>query len=172
MLVGGGRRNMSGYVYSIVCIAAAGGIVCVVSPDSGIKKHLKLVCALCLLCVMIAPTSNFINSLRDVFDIDGTGLLGESDGEVRDAYESIYNRYLEGGYSDNIGEAVKDVLYEKMGVSKENCRMLVQLSEKDGVREIRKITVILSGANVFKDPDQIKNTVFETFGCECECAIE
>ncbi len=165
---------MSGYVYSIVCIAAAGGIVCIISPDSAIKKHLKLVCALCLLCVMIAPISNFINNIRDFFDTDGSQIFGETDEGVRDTYESIYDRYLEGGYSDNIGETVKDILYEKTGISKENCRVNVQFSDKngDGVREPSKITVILSGSDIFRDPEQINALIAGIFGCECECAID
>ena len=56
----------------------------------------------------------------------------------------------------------------------ENPLINVQFSDKDGdgVREVQRITVILSGGDVFRDPDQIKRTVFETFGCECECAID
>ena len=166
---------MNGYIYSIVCIAAAGGIVCILSPSSGIKKHLRLVCALCLLCVMISPVSNFLNSIRDFFDGEGSELFEtDENGELRDTYESIYNKYLEGGYSDNVGEAVKDILYENLGVSKENCRVSVQFADKngDGVREPTKITVILSGKEVLRDPSTVKELVSNVFECDCVCAID
>ena len=167
---------MNGYIYSIVCIAAAGGIVSIISPNSAIKKHLKLLCALCLLCVMIAPVSNFINGVRDFFETDGSEIFGSSDteSELRDKYENIYNKYLEGGYSDNVGEAVKDILYENLGVAKENCRVNVNFSDKDGdgVREPSKITVILSGKEIFRDPETVKKLISDIFKCECECAID
>ena len=167
---------MNGYIYSIVCIAAAGGIVSIISPSSGIKKHLKLVCALCLLCVMIAPISNFISGMRDFFESDSSEFFGTSDieSELRDKYESIYDKYLEGGYGDSVGEAVKAILYEEKGVAKENCRVSVQFADNDGdgAREPSKITVILSGKDVFRDPEDIKELVSEIFECECVCAID
>ena len=166
---------MNGYIYSIVCIAAAGGIVCILSPSSGIKKHLRLVCALCLLCVMISPVSNFLNSIRDFFDGEGSELFEtDENGELRDTYESIYNKYLEGGYSDNVGEAVKDILYENLGVSKENCRVSVQFADNDsdGMREPSKITVILSGKEALRDPSTVKELLSNVFECDCVCAID
>lgn len=179
MLVGGGRRTVNGYIYSIVCIAAAGGIVCIAAPEgvqSGIKKHLKLVCALCLLSVMIAPVSKFINNVRDFFESDGSDIFGEAGGEdeLRGTYESIYNKYLEGGYSDNVGAAVKDILYERLGIAKESCQINVEFADKDGdgTREPSKITVILTGSEIFRDPDPIKSLVSEVFECDCECAID
>ncbi len=167
---------MNGYIYSIVCIAAAGGIVAIISPNSKTKKHLKLLCALCILCVMIAPVSNFIDGVREFFETDGEELFGdgEAESELRDKYENIYNKYLEGGYSDNVGEAVKDILYEELGVAKENCRVNVNFSDTDGdgVREPSKITVVLSGKEIFRDPRTVKKLVSDIFKCECECAID
>ena len=88
--------------------------------------------------------------------------------------EQIYDKYLEGGYSDNVGEAVKEILYERLGVSKENCRVAVSFADKDGdgVREPSKITVILSGKEIFRDPSTVKALIQSLFKCDCECAID
>ena len=73
-----------------------------------------------------------------------------------------------------MGEAVKDILYEELGVGKENCRVSVNFSDTDGdgVREPSKITVVLSGKEIFRDPRTVKNLVYDIFKCECECAID
>ncbi len=167
---------MNGYIYSIVCVAAAGGIVCIVTPDKGIKKHIKFVCALCLISVLIAPISGFISGIKDFFEGEGEEIFGSigEEGELRDKYESIYNKYFEGGYGENIGQAVKDSLYEKFGIENDKCRINVVLSDNDGdgVKEPSKITVILNGDAIFKDPTPIKRFISELFKCECKCAIE
>ena len=94
--------------------------------------------------------------------------------ELRDKYEDIYNKYFEGDYGENIGQAVKDSLYEKFGIANDKCRINVELSDSDGdgIKEPRRITVILNGRAIFKDPEAIKKFISELFKCECKCAIE
>ena len=166
---------MNGYIYSVVCIAAACGITLALTGER-IKKHVKLVCSLCLLCVMINPVFSLINGLKEIFDEDISGIVGE-DGEkneLRENYESIFDSYLEGGYGNNVGQAVKDCLYEKYGIPKEECRVMVEFTDKnsDGVREPSRITVVLSKGSVFRDPSEIKSFIEGLFECACRCAIE
>ena len=53
-------------------------------------------------------------------------------------------------------------------------RATVKFADKngDGINEVEKITVILSGKAVFVDPASIKACIGETFDAECVCAIE
>ena len=178
MFVSGRSRTVSGYIYSIVCISAAVGIVCIIAPDGirgGIRKHLKLVCSLCLLCVLIGPLLGFINSIKDVISQGKDALTNFiSDEELRDGYESIYDKYLEGDYGDNVGKAVKNSIREQFGIPESECRVNVEFADEDGdgVKEPSKITVIFSGRSVFRDPKEIKSFVSELFGCECICAVD
>ena len=166
---------MSGYVYSIVCVAAGLGIVGIMSPSgagSGLKKHLKLVCALFLLCVLISPLADFIDTVKELFPDGGTE-NGELDREaLRESYESIYDSYLEGGYGESLEVVIKKMLSERFGIPKEECRALIDFSEEDGVKVPKRITLIFKGGAVFRDPKEIKKFVSETFGCECRCAAE
>lgn len=169
---------MNGYIYSIVCIAAAVGIVCVIAPDgtkSGIKKHLKLVCSLCLLCVLISPVASFINNVRN-FLSDGRDAImdGLNRDELQGSYESIYDKYFEGNYGENVGQAVKRSLSERFGIPESECRVNVGFADNngDGVKEPSKVTVILGGRSVLRDPKEIKSFVSELLGCECVCAVD
>ena len=165
---------MRAYIYSVVCVAAIGGIALMVSPDgmrSGIKKHMRLICSLCMLCVMISPVSELLNGIRDIGDEIGDS--GEED-RLHGIYESIYEEKNEEVYRDSIGKTVKDQLYENLSVPSDECRVSVEFSDTDGdgIREPRKITVILSGGSIFKDPRRVEALVSKKFGCECVCAIE
>lgn len=169
---------MNGYVYSVVCVAAACGIVCIVSPEgvrSGIKKHLKLVCSLCLLSVLISPIAELMDGMSHIIDGGGESIFGEVDKtELRESYESIYDKYIDGGYGDNVGQAAKEMLYEKFGIPEEECRIQVEFADKngDGVREPFRMVVILSGRSMFREPESIRSFLTESFDCQCECAIE
>lgn len=167
---------MREYIFSVVCAAALGGAVIMIAPDgvrSGLKKHVKLVCALCLLCVLIAPGGKLIGVIKDGFgDINFSGPGAEN--ELQSIYESMYEDNLELGFGDGLGELVKDKLFEKFSVPRDGCRVSVSFKDGDGdgFREPLKITVILSGASIFKEPRAIENYISDVFGCECTCAIE
>ena len=108
-----------------------------------------------------------VEDLSGIFDTD-------SEGELYDKYDEIYQSYLDGGYGENIGEAVKDVLHGRFDIKKDNCRVLTEFADKngDGAREPKKITVILSGEAKLKEPDSIKTFISELFECDVSVAIE
>ena len=167
---------MNAYIYSIVCMAAACGIVCIIAPTgvrTGLKKHLKLVCAFCLLCVLVNPIVSFLDNLRETFEEYSLSWGGDN-GELRDSYESLYDKYIDGGYGESIGKVAKEMLLERFGMPENECRITVQFDDEngDGAREPKKIVVILSGASVFRDPTPIREFLSESFECICECALE
>ena len=173
MLVGGGRRYLSEYIYSIVCVSAAIGIALSVSPEGGLKKHLRLICALCFLCVLIGPLTEIFDTVKNAFGAFDREITDENEG-TEAKYEKIYSEYMEGGYGENVEKAVKDILGTRFGIPESEISAVVVFADKngDGVKEVERITVILSGRSVFRDPAEIKVCVSETFACECLCAIE
>ena len=179
MLVGGrGRHALKEYIYSIASFSFALGLVLVIAPDGvrqGIKKHVKFIGALCLICILIDPVAELIGTLHNLSNKDLSGFIGESDkGELYDKYENIYESYLDGSYGENVGAAVKDSLLKKFGIKKDNCRVLTEFCNGDGdeARKPQKITIILSGDDKFRDPDKIKSFISDTFDCEAAVAVE
>ena len=175
-----GRRwcALKTYVYSVVSFSLALGILLLLVPDGvrqGLKKHVKFIGVLCLLCVLINPATALIESLEELLSGDPSIIFGEPrEDELYAKYEDIYQSYLDGSYGENVGDAVKDSLFEKFGIKKESCRVLTELSDNDGdgVRTPQKITVVLSGADRFRDPEAIKEFVAEVFGCDSAVALE
>lgn len=179
MLFCGGRWcNLREYVYSVVSFSFAFGLVMILAPDGvrqGIKKHIKLIGALCLVCILIDPVSELLDTLENVSSGNMSEITGGiAEGELYDKYDEIYQSYLDGSYGENIGEAVKDALLKKFDIKKENCRVLTEFHDKngDGVREPKKITVVLSGADKFRDPEMIKGFLSSLFECNVVAAIE
>ena len=167
---------MREYLYSIVCFTCATGLVLILAPDGvrqGLKKHVKFIGALCLICILIKPTTELLDALDSFGDNGFSGII-DDESKLYDKYEEIYQNYLDGGYGENIGDAVKDSLYERFQIEKKHCRILTEFADRngDGIREPKKITVILSGSAKFKEPESIKCFVSELFDCEAVVAIE
>lgn len=169
---------MREYVYSIVSLSSAVGVILMLAPDGvrqGLKKHIKFISALCLVCVLINPVSEFLYTFDDLLHSDHLEFIGGvNEGELYEKYDEIYQSYLEGSYGENIGGAVKDALSEKYGIKKENCRVLTEFydNDRDGIREPKKITVVLSGLDRFRDPEMIKRFLSDIFNCDVAVAIE
>ena len=169
---------MKNYMYSLISFSFAFGILLALAPDGvrkGLKNHVKLIGVLSLLCILISPATTFIESLGHLVSGDASIIFGElRKEELYDKYEEIYESCLDGSYGENVGAAVKDSLFARFGIKKENCRVLTELSDSDGdgVRTPEKITVILSGEDRFRDPEKIMEFVWEIFGCESTVALE
>ena len=167
---------MREYVYSIVSFSSAAGLLLILLPSGtrhGLKKHVKLICALCLVCILIDPLSDLIGSIDELFSGD-LSIYEDNGGELYERYEQIYQSYLDGSYGDNIGQVVKDALFEKFDIKRENCRVLTEFYDNngDGVREPKRITVVLSGEDKFRDPETVKEFLSSVFECEIAAAIE
>ena len=165
---------MRGYIYSIVVLSAVIGVIFSLTPKSqGLRKHLRFISSVCLLCVLTSPAAELVDELFSMGK-DLAGSVSQSEKELQDKYEGIFDDYLEGKYGENIGQAVKDALYDKFNIKNENCRVATEFSysEKDGLKTPRKITVVLSGRAIYVDPLKVKDFISEVFGCEAEVAME
>ena len=167
---------MREYIYGVILISAAIGIISILSPEGGgqgLKKHIRLISSVCLLCVLIEPASKLIDELFSMGK-ELSESISQGENEVLDQYEKIYEDYFEGKYGDNVGQAVKEALYDKFSIKNENCRVATEFSysENDGVKTPRKITVVLSGQAVYVDPLTVTEFISELFGCESEVDLE
>lgn len=165
---------MRTYIYSVVCMAALGGAVLIVTPEgvrSGLKKHIRLICSLCLLCVMISPISQVLDGLKNIGEMIKSP---DEEQSLHGVYESMYEEMSESGYSESLGEAVKKELDVSFSIPSDDVRTTVEFSDADGdgFREPIKITVLLSGLSILKDPRKIEQLISEKFDCECVCAAD
>ena len=165
---------MRGYLYTVVCMAALSGVVLLVAPDgvkSGLKKHIRLICSICMLCIMISPISRVVDGIKNIGD-----MIIEPDKEdgLHSAYESMYEEKNEENFSEVLEDAVKEELKNALSISANECRTIIEFSDvdDDGFREPVKITVVLSGTAIFKNPRNVESIIFGKFGCDCVCAIE
>ncbi len=164
---------MNGYIYSIVAVATAIGIAMMIAPNSeGMKKYVRLIASVCILCVVIDPTVKLIEAIND-FNGEIGFLPSDESGELYDKYDGIYQNYLDGKYGENIGDAVKDAVFKRFGIKKENIKVSVSFlyDTQTNLKTPKRITLIISGSAILTDPDELKKFVGELFECEAEVAV-
>lgn len=159
---------MSGYIYGIIGTAAVIGTLESLLPRSGkTRPYVRLVAALCLLCVIARPLGDFLSSLSGWLEEDLTSLT--PDGAGRTQYEEILAGEVESVVRDELAEAVKDALATRFSV--ESCEVGVALRKEDGTLFVTRVVVTLMGRDVFRDPYAIEAYVSELLGCECITVI-
>lgn len=163
---------MTAYIISLVSASIAVALISILSPEGsggGIAKHIRLLSALFLICVLIAPVGKFIGGLRDLangdFSLPQIDLPNEEDGnlQMQDALDDASKKYFL--------DSLTILLLQEFSIQEGDLSCKAVWTERDGQAVPKKITVILSGSAIWKDPNKIQSFVSELLGCECVTAI-
>ena len=161
---------MQAYFISLLTTALVGILIGMLCPDGGLAKHVRLLSALVLVCVLISPLKGAIEALRN-FAENGIELpIGDStqsedlrnqfseatDEASKSYFTQMLTETLEKEFSMPTGTVRCSIIWKKSGE---------QLSPS-------RITVILSGSSIWKNPHEIETFVTTLLECECVTAIE
>lgn len=159
---------MNGYVYGIIGTAAVIGALESLLPKTGkTRPYVRLVAALCLLCVIVRPVGGFLSTLSDRLE-DGFS-VSEGTSEERTRYEEILTGQVESVVREELQEAVAEALAERFSI--QSCEVGVALARREEGLAVTRVVVTLTGRDVFKDPYAVEAYVSELLGCECITVI-
>ncbi len=159
---------MGQYVYGIIGAAAVIGVMESILPKGGkTKQYMKLITALCLLCLVIKPVGSFLDALPDLL-AEGFEELSEGTA-ARDEYEAILAGEIEEAVRDQLCGAITGELSTRFSVS--NCEVGVALSREDGALTVRRVVITLMGKDIFKNPYEIEEYFGALLDCECIVAV-
>ena len=149
---------MGEYLYSLALVAVLVALVCTLVPESAMQ-HAKLLCSLCVIALLISPVMSLVQAVGNgTWEIPEAWQEGE--GEEQDYAQ----------FSDALVVGQLQVLLEReQGLSPKECRILVQWGEDGGVCEV---TLLLSGKEIWRDPDPIIAYVEELLDCTCKVVLE
>ena len=150
---------MREYLLTLMSVALLGGIVGMISPEGDIKKYVRLIGALCLLCAISRPiaTSIYDGSL----DMDGLLENGAEHESVN--YEQIYENMLSEGGKSYAKEVIKGYIAKDLELEESTFDIEIT-SDSEGVESV---TVYLRDEAIFADPKKIAEYVNDKFGCAC-----
>ena len=162
---------MRSYLLSVFLIALALSLISILSPEGekgGIAKHIRLLTSLLLVCVLVAPLDDLIRGLKEKAE-EGITLPGLED-SLKEDYQNQMQQLLDDSSRNYFVQSLTRTLEEEFAIPTGQIRCRVSWSE-NGSTPI-KVTVILSGNAIWKDPAPIEEYVTALLGCPCQTAIE
>ncbi len=160
---------MKEYLLALVGASLALGLISILTPQ-GSSGHIKLLSSLMLILLLISPVKGVLDTVMEWSHGDLTlpGLEEDGGGDPsenltatvteasKDYFVRLLTERLQAAFDMKSGTVRCTVTWETVG------------------EEIRPklVTVILSGASIWRDPHEIVDYVTELLHCECATAIE
>ena len=158
---------MKTYLLSLLGASLAVALVSILAPDK-FSKHIKLIASLFLICVLIAPLPRAIGSIQSLID----GINGDTGNDSSSDYTDRMDDAINSASKTYFAQTLTQMLEQQFSIPAGEIRCAVQWAEDEETLRPQKITVILSGSAIWKNPANIENFVSGLLGCECVTAIE
>ena len=162
---------MKDYLLALLSTALLTSLVGILAP-AGIRgstaRHLRLLCSLVLLCVLISPLKDAGGSLRDALEqLLPPSVDSAPDGE-REALQEALDEASVGYFLARLTESLEQHFSIESGC----VRVRLRWERTEEGLTPTHATVLLSGSAIWKDPEEIEQFVTALLGCACVSAIE
>ena len=160
---------MKDYIITLICVSVFSGIIEILSPDSAgdsLRKQIRLITSLCVLCVAISPIAGVISGISGAeFDFLSDYTDRE---ELESKYEEIFKNNLGEHTAESVASESAQMLCESLGIDTDDLEVHLSLVDLEGELTARDVTVTLYRSAVATDPRIISDYIEELLGCKCE----
>ncbi len=159
---------MQTYLLSLLGGALAAALVGILAPE-GASRHIRLVSSLFLICVLVAPLPKAIGSVSSWFEeLEEAADAGESGGGD---YAAQLEAAMESASRSYFAQSLTQMLEQRFSIPAGEVRCTVRWQQDEELRPER-VTLVLSGSAIWKNPAEMEEFVTGLLGCECVTAIE
>lgn len=155
---------MREYLMSIITAALIVGLVGALVPEGGdLHRYVTFAGSLCVLILLISPITRVLGFVGELTD-GGIDLPLENSTEQ---YEEQFLQYITSLGNESIATELAGMICERFDIAEQECHVKVDTYEAQGEMAIGRVTVILSGKAIFRDPYEIEQYITDLIGCEC-----
>ena len=156
---------MKEYFISVITVALVSGSVATLMPNSGLSKHIKLLCALCTVACIAFPIARLLGGSLDTAGLENTfDVLVDSD----EKYDEIYNRSISRYSELNAEFALKSEIVQNLDIANDAFDVKIVREEKDGSIYVSRVRIYLYPNALSIDPRLLENYIFDRLKCNCE----
>ena len=163
---------MKEYLLALLAASLCAMLIGFFAPSGvggGLSAHLKLLLSLVLICVLVSPLAEVSDTVRD-------WLAGDLPFWETDEREEDYRTQLEDSLSNTSKsyfiQMLTETLRREFSLEDGEVRCVVQWNAEETDIRPTRVTVLLSGRAIWKDPHAIKDYVEALLQCECVVAVE
>lgn len=156
---------MKEYLLGVMIISLVGSIIMSTAPRGGSAGALKLICALCAVCVIAMP---FLGLVSDRWGIDGVrDIFAVNENDER-YYDEIYNSQLTEVQLLNAEKTLKKQIIQGFSFDDDSFDVNIILSSKSDEKSIEKVELIIYTSGVAIDPHAVEKYIYDCLECPCE----
>jgi hypothetical protein len=165
-----GGEKMKEYIFSLVCVSLVATVFKILCPrDATSQKSVRFLISIVIISAIFLPSSRFGELLNTDYFASFEEMLGSyGEGTDNSDFSESFERYG----AEYVNAEIKKDVCKSFNVSESNCRTVASFEMKEGALCLERISVILSGKAIWKDPHAIEEYVRNTYGCACNVAIE
>lgn len=160
---------MKNYIITLIVVSAFSGIVHILAPESSgdqLRKQIKLVTSLCVLCIAIVPLTGLLREL-DGANFDFLSKYTDRE-ELEGRYEDIFKDNLGAYTAQSVANGSEKLLGERFGLDGGDISVRVSVSELEGELFVDRVIVVLHRGALMTDPREIADYIENLLDCECE----
>ena len=158
---------MKSYLLSLFGASIAVILAEIFVPERA-AKFFRLITSLFLVCVLIAPLPRAVNAIQEITD----NLLSRSEeDESLGGYHQEMQEAMDGASKTYFVQTLTANICERFEIKGGELTCAVTWGN-DGELTVERVTLILSGSAIWKDPAPMEEFVIGLLGCECVSAIQ
>lgn len=161
------------YLLSVIGASLFAALIGILTPKGegdGIGKHMRLLTSFFLICVLISPLKNVTQALSGW--ISGDVVFPWEEENLESDYREQMDAAIESASKEYFTNTLTETLRAQFSMESGSVRCQVKWESAGAELRPSRVTVILSGASIWKNPEHIENFVSDLLGCECVTAIE
>lgn len=157
--------GMEEYGGTLLCVCLLGSVVRMLSPEGDMKRYVGLVTAFCVLLAIANPLTAQMGD-------DGFRFFREMWEEWEEAetvnYDEIYDQSLMNAGGALAENQIKNSILKEFSLTEEDLTVRGSFAMKNGIGEVRQITLYLHKSTLPPDPRELWEYVTQRYSCPCE----
>ena len=154
---------MKEYLMTLSGVMILSTLISTVCAEGNLKKYVRLLCSLCLLCALISPLFRLLSE----GEFDPVTLWEDAvEGEESD-YDDIYHQALIENQVSYAEKLMKKQLSEEFELGEGTFDVRMETVSENGTAHVECVTLVLRDSAIFADPTKLAEYINETQKCEC-----
>ena len=164
---------MKSYLITIITVSICIGIYNIISPVfHGLEKYSKIIGMLVVLCVIISPVKDLMNTFDEEWLQNIKDSIVDSDYTEKGEYDEMFTDYLSSFSLEELKKEIENILLEAFEIPNDECEISISTESKNGKLAVSRVQILLSGKSIFKNPYSIEEYFEKLLNCTCQVLIK